>query len=281
MYPAQSTISPRGIPPIRTDWLADVAARLAESGLDALRRGERAGARLTDTVDGESWRFAGDRFSEPWETAVEFDTDLFLPSDGERATLRAGFALAPRWDTEHGLVKQIRIEIGPRGAVTFDPENWMFTLPVGLPRPAVAGVGPGRWEVTPGGHETTLGTLDDLVGLDLSLDELMEVSDGEAVPQLRLPGYRPAAKPGLLARLTGRAKRASAPVAALALCSHGPITVAFEGGADADSERLQCVASVRTDDDGIRIEGAGGAVLLRGTDLRHQVPRFGAADGDR
>ena len=68
------TISPRGVPPIRTDWLADVARRLAAVGLPQLRAlAEDQHGHLTDHVDGEPWTFELMTFSGVDATMVEFD----------------------------------------------------------------------------------------------------------------------------------------------------------------------------------------------------------------
>ncbi len=92
-----STISPRGIPPIRTDWLADVAWRTAAIGPAALGALEDS-ITLRDQVDGEPWRINAFRISEEVASWIELDGDLFLPTDGETATMRVGIALVPSWD---------------------------------------------------------------------------------------------------------------------------------------------------------------------------------------
>ena len=139
-------ISPRGVPQMRIDWIADVARRLAEVGLPRLRAlDEEQHGHLTDLVDGESWAFQLMKFSAEHETTVEFDAELWAPADDRaKPTLRAGFALAPRWEEGHGNTTLVRVEIGPRGAVTFDPQNWMLSIPldeVGSPSPAGVAAG--------------------------------------------------------------------------------------------------------------------------------------------
>ena len=170
-------ISPRGIPPIRTDWLADVAWRLAAIGpavLGAL--GDDDSITLTDQVDGQPWTIDAFRISEPVASWVELDGDLYLPTDGDTATLRVALALVPGWDTVAGTkVTEARVEVGPRGAVTFDPENWMLRIPdpVGE-RPAIDGVLSGRWEGLPAGRGPSV-TLDSLAGRQVGFGELVQM----------------------------------------------------------------------------------------------------------
>lgn len=233
------SISPRGIPPIRTDWLADVAWRLAEEGADRLRTFPAEHATLTDVVDGAPWRFSALRLSEPWEAKVELDADLYLPTDGAQATLRAGFAVAPWWDAEHGASLRVRVEIGPRGAVTFDPENWMMTVPLdgsAAQRPPLEGVEPGAWDLGPATPAAVpvvpdLAALAELAGATLRLDDLRGiVTAGDTPSTVMLPAVRVAPAKGLLGRLS-RPKAAPAPVAVLRLDSDGPIAVHWTGEA--------------------------------------------------
>lgn len=292
MTGSAQTISPRGIPPIRTDWLADVARRLAVLGIDRLRAIGEQPATLTDLVDGQPWRFAALRLSEPWDTTVELDADLFLPTDTDRATLRAGFALGPRWDAELGDVVQVRVEIGPRGAVTFDPENWMLTIPLqpaGQP-PAPAGVEPGSWELgmAAWAPELALPSMgppspDDapsserlaLIGTELRLGSLAPLLEGQALPELVLPAFAPVAAKGLLRRL-GRSRAAHVPTAVLHLRASGPLALQWTGAGEAaalPATGLPAIEDVSRVPGQVTITNAAGTLVLSGPHLRvHVVP---------
>lgn len=280
MHAAEQPSSPRGIPAIRTDWLADVAWRLAAHGLDALRGPEWGEATLADRVDGQPWRLEATRLSQPWESVVELDADLYLPSDGTTATMRAGFDLAPGWHDEHGAVTQVRVEIGPRGAVTFDPENWMLTVPVDAPKPAVSGVEPGGWAPRgTGGAAAQPAALDDLTGLDLELLEVPESTE-QADREVRLPAEPPRPRRSLLQKLTGGGRRDRyAPVACLVVRAESPITAAADGDPAAldEIDRLSGVTGVRAHHDHVAITAAEGTLVLRGTRLRAEVQRFDRA----
>lgn len=232
-------ISPRGVPPIRTDWLADVARRLAVLGLDRLRElGEDQHGHLTDIVDGEPWTFELMKFSGTDATVVEFDADLWAPADaGGRPSLRAGFALAPRWLEEPaGPATLVRTEIGPRAAVTFDPENWFVAIPDGADVPVPAGVDGGRWSFDGDlPRSVDAAQLDDgaaadaLVGLRLDLADLDPIVAGEALPEVVLGAYPThRAKRGLLGRLKGAGAPPTAD-AALRLRATGALAVAWTG----------------------------------------------------
>lgn len=286
MHAPEQPTSPHGLPAIRTDWLADVAWRLAAQGLEALRAPAFTDARLTDVVDGQPWRLEATRLSDEWETAVELDADLYLPSDRASATMRAGFDLTPAWDAAHGAVTRVRVEIGPRGAVTFDPENWMLTIPAQGAKPAVAGVDAGSWE--PRGEdrgEREPGTAADLSGLELELLEVPEsATEQRPVCELRLPGAPPARSKSLLAKLAGGGRRQrSQPVACLVVHAESAITAAAEGDDPAALDRvdrLTAVSGVQADQDHVAISGAEGTLVLRGTRIRAELQRLrGCARG--
>lgn len=273
-------ISPRGVPQLRTDWLADVARRLAEIGFDGLRAiGEEQRGHLTDVIDGETWRFELLKFSAPHDTVVEFDAELWAPQDGDRPTLRAGFAVAPRWDDAEGLVALVRTEIGPRGAVTFDPENWMVVVPLPgrteIPRPA--GIDAGEWTfdpplaaARPAPDEDDLALLGALPGTRLELAGIKPILAGEAVPEL-VAGAFPHAEPkGFLGRLRGR-RAPEAPVVVVGITATGPLTAAWTGAdaADelvADGLVIGDTPPVLTDGQ-ISFRGSAGTLTLLGSEL--------------
>lgn len=280
-------ISPRGVPPIRTDWLADVARRLAALGLDRLRElGESQHGHLTDTVDREPWTFELMKFSASDATVVEFDADVWAPADaGGRPSLRAGFALAPRWlDEPAGRATLVRTEIGPRAAVTFDPENWFVAIPDGAAVPSPEGVAGGQWAFD-GDLPAPAGTtpLDDgtaadgLVGLRLDLADLDPIVDGEALPEVVLGAYPvERAKRGLLGRLKG-AGAPPAAVAALRVQASGVLTVAWTG---ASSIEAAMETGVELDQgapvlggDQLSIRTSVGAVTITGPSLTADVAR--------
>ena len=273
---APESISPRGIPPIRPDWLVDVAWRLAEHGLDRLRSWSENGPyELADVVDGERWRFESQRLSGFLETTVEHEADLYLPTDGAQATLRAGFAFKPWWDESLGRCVQARIEIGPRGPVTFDPENWFVLLPLpGAPRPPVAGVESGRWDdggpADPGPEPASPG---DLVGKALDVTDLhVLLADGAAVPEVLFPAYLIVERKGLLGR------RKSTPVDLPGWCltvrAERPIEVSWTGVrplAELEDAPPMTVESTQVQDGLVTIRFAGGALTLTGPGLQATV----------
>jgi hypothetical protein len=232
--------SPRGIPQMRTDWLTDVARRLAAVGLDELRTFQGEHASLVEIVDHETWRFDAIRLSESWGTVVELDADLYLPTDTERATMRAGFELAPRWTAEHGHSIQVRTEIGPRGAVTFDPENWIVVVPADQSLAAIqppVGVEPSGWALEPAaaGHalrEFPITGDDaaepDFARLRFEVSGLAPVIAGEALPEVLIAAFDPPAKRGFLAKLRGRGQE-TPPNGVLTLRADGPLEAAWTG----------------------------------------------------
>lgn len=232
-------ISPRGIPPIRPDWLVDVAWRLGAWGLDRLRTFSPGDPwSLTDEVDGEPWRFDAHRFSPHWTTTVEFESDLYLPTDGPTPTLRAAFAFTPWWDADRGAALQARVEIGPRGPVTFDPENWGVVLPLPIQidaLPTIAGVARGAWEPADraGDPAPQPATLDDLTGKAVSLRDLSKLLDEErSIPELLVSAYALTTKRGLLRR--ERVEPAALPGALLTIAADGPLRATWSGSVDGD-----------------------------------------------
>lgn len=226
-----ASISPRGIPPIRTDWLADVAWRLATIGLERLRALGTEPIVATDVVDGERWRLAPARWSDPSDVVVELDGDVFLPTDDAAPTLRLGVAVTPRFDDVRGRLLEVRIEIGPRGAVTFDPENWIYAFELAAiergERPAVPGVEAGEFTGLPAGDPEPSVAAADLAQLDLgpwlptpaAVGALVAIAEGRASWTATLGLLHPAPRRGLLRRREWRA------VAVLTLTADGPITV--------------------------------------------------------
>ncbi len=269
------TISPRGIPPIRTDWLADVAWRTAALGPALLGQlGDDDAITLRDRVDGETWRISAFRVSDEVASWVELDGDLYLPTDGDTATMRVGIALVPSWDAAAGeRVTEARIEVGPRGAVTFDPENWMLRIPdpVG-DRPAIEGVIAGAWEDVPTLSREPI-ELRSLAGRRVGFGELVEIAEGGDTWIASLPVYPAPAKQGFLGRLRGEAPLGD-PEAVIVVEAAGPLRVepvellAGEdfpevGVVDAIEEGAGTVRFV-----GERLEAAGGTVEVHGASLR-------------
>lgn len=249
MTAPEPPISPRGVPQMRTDWLADVARRLAEVGFDRLRAlGEDQHGHLTDVVDGETWTFLLMKFSAPHDTVVEFDAELWAPADqGGRPTLRAGFAVAPRWDDAAGSIALVRLEIGPRGAVTFDPENWMVPVPLtGDPLPTPPGVQRDEWTFdgddaaasgtsTPpvAGPNADVALLDQLPGTRLDLAGAKPIFAGEPVPEIVIGAFAVAPTKGFLGRLRGP-RAPQPPLVTLGITAAGPIEAAWTGTGPAD-----------------------------------------------
>lgn len=268
-----STISPRGIPPIRTDWLADVAWRTAAIGPAALGALEDS-ITLRDQVDGEPWRINAFRISEEVASWIELDGDLFLPTDGETATMRVGIALVPSWDAATGeRVTEARIEVGPRGAVTFDPENWMLKIPdpVGE-RPAIEGVIAGTWEGVPTASRTPL-ELGSLAGRRIGFGELVEIAEGGDTWIASLPVYGAAPKQGFFGRLRGEAPLGDAE-AVIVLEAAGPLSVEpVELLAGEDFPEVGVIDAIEPGAGtvrfrGERLEAAGGSVEVHGASIR-------------
>lgn len=263
-------------PPIRTDWLADVCWRLAEVGLERLRRSEGR-LRLTDVVDGESWRFAGSRLSERWDTTVDIDADLFLPSDEGGATMRAGFQLTPGVDHQTGApAVRVRVEIGPRGPVTFDPENWIVPVPRGRERPAVGGVQPGVWELRTGDEPAHL-DLGALPGNDLDLEGVAPVVIGEELHELVLGVHTRVERTGRFSRLLG-ARHEKAVSAVLRLTAEGPIRAAWQGGGGADilaGGGLTAIATAALDSDRLTLVDDDHQIALHAAGLQVEVLSVG------
>ncbi|MBJ7473062.1 MAG: hypothetical protein JHD16_17285 [Solirubrobacteraceae bacterium] len=276
---SSETISPRGIPPIRPDWLVDVAWRLADLGLDHLSSWSENGLyTLEDVVDGERWRFGSVRLSGHLATSVEHDADLFLPTDTTQATLRVGFQFTPWWDEAMGRCVQTRIEVGPRGPVTFDPENWFVLLPLpgaATSRPAVSGLQAGEWDTGGQGDPAPdPATAEELAGTALMIEELRLVSADRRVPELSLPAHALGRKGGVI----GRNRLVPSGVARYRarLQADGPIEANWTGVASL-SEMVEVgfwgIASVETGDDHCTFRGAGndGVLTLTGPRLRLTV----------
>lgn len=254
-----ATISPRGIPPIRTDWIADVAWRLAAAGREALAAlGEDDTITVTDEVDGARWRIAAFRISDP-ASWVEFDGDLFLPTDGDAATMRVALAFVPNWDPVTGeRVIETRVEVGPRGAVTFDPENWMLRIPdPARERPAIDGVVAGEWQGIPTAPQSAV-AVDSLAGRQVAFGELVEIAEGATTWIASLPVYGAPVKQGFLARLRGEPALGE-PQAMIVIEADGPLTV----------DPVELLAGEDFPEHGTvdRIELADGGVKLTGADL--------------
>lgn len=269
------TISPRGVPPIRPDWLVDVAWRLADLGLEHLRSWSEGGQyTLEDVVDGERWRFASVRLSRYWATSVEHDADLYLPTDTSSATLRVGLQFTPWWDADLGHCVQTRIEVGPRGPVTFDPENWFVLLPLperGQPRPAITGVAAGAWNDGGAGDPAPQpATLSDLAGKALATDELRLLAADKSVPEVFLAAHALAPKGGLV----GRNKLVPRHPAAhrVRVRAEGPLEANWTGVAslkDTIAGEYWTISSVETAADQVTFRGPGndGVLTLTGPGL--------------
>lgn len=270
-----STISPRGIPPIRTDWIADVAWRTAAIGPEVLGAlGDDSSITLVDQVDGERWRIEAFRISESVASWVELDGDLYLPTDGDTATMRVAIALVPSWDAAAGTrITEARIEVGPRGAVTFDPENWMLRIPdpVG-DRPAIEGVLPGQWAPLPVAQRPSM-ALESLAGLRVGFGELVEIAEGGSTWIASLPVYAAPVKQSFFGRLRGEPALGD-PVGAIVIEAAGALSVEpVELLAGEDFPEVAVVDAVETAADGIRFLGtqlaaAGERIDVRGPSIR-------------
>lgn len=281
-----ASISPRGIPPIRTDWLADVAWRLAAIGPDRLRALGTEPITVVDVVDGERWRLEPARWSDPAEGVVELDGDVYLPTDGAAPTLRMGVAVTPRFDDERGRQLEVRIEIGPRGAVTFDPENWIYPFELGAiergERPPVpgleagefAGVGPAApVESVPAHDASLLRAGRALQGLG-ALGDLVEIAEGRRVWSATVGLLKQAERRGLLRRREWRTAQV------LTLTADGELTVTpAEALAARSFEERQPIDDIAFSRDQVvlsvdNLQVPGGAITIRGAGLRaslHQI----------
>lgn len=278
-----ATISPRGIPPIRTDWIADVAWRLAAAGLERLGElGEDDTISVTDEVDGAQWRIEAFRISDP-ASWIEFDGDLFLPTDGATATMRVALAFVPSWDAVAGTrVIETRVEVGPRGAVTFDPENWMLRIsdPVGA-RPEIEGVVPGEWQGLPAGGRRAV-PLESLAAREVAFGELGEIAEGATTWIASLPVYGMPVKQGFLARLRGEPSLGD-PQAMIVIEADGPLSVdpaeliAGEDFPDsAPVDRIEAAdGTVKLIGEGL--EAAGSWIGVTGPGIRVSAHALGAA----
>ncbi|MBO9532831.1 MAG: hypothetical protein J7513_07655 [Solirubrobacteraceae bacterium] len=277
-----ATISPRGIPPIRTDWIADVAWRLAAAGLERLGElGEDDTISVTDQVDGAQWRIEAFRISEP-ASWVEFDGDLFLPTDRDRATMRVALAFVPSWDAAAGTrVIETRVEVGPRGAVTFDPENWMLRIPDPVSEPpAIEGVVPGAWQGLPTAGLQPV-AVEALAGRSMAFGEVVEVAEGATTWIVSLPIYGKPAKQGFLARLRGEPSLGD-PEAMLVVEADGPLTVdpaALLAGEDFPDHGTVDLVEAEVDTvklSGTDLEAAGGWIGIAGPGIRVSAHALGA-----
>lgn len=264
------------IPPIRTDWIADASWRLAEQGLEPLRRADGEFS-LSDTVDGEVWRIAGSRLSQRSDTTVEIDADVYFPGQ-EQPTMRAGFTLAPRIDPALGIHIRVRVELGPRGPVTFDPENWIVAVPRGRARPPIEGVAPGVWDYrfTPAGEVGR--DLGSLAGDDIDLDGMAPVVTGEDLPELVLGVHARVQRSGVLARLLG-ARHEKAVRAVVLVTADEPIRAAWQGGAGSDilaGGRLSGVSTAVLEDDRLTLTDATHHVVLHARGLHADVREVAA-----
>ncbi|MFT4035112.1 MAG: hypothetical protein QM679_06020 [Patulibacter sp.] len=269
-----ATLRPREIPPIRTDWIADIAWRTAALGRDAIAALGDGSITLTDVVDGERWRITAFRVSQAGTSWVELDGDLYLPTDGDTATMRVGIALTPRWDRAHDApIIEARVELGPRGAVTFDPENWVLRLPDPLgERPAITGVDAGRWEGVPLARPAAV-PLDTLHGLTLNFGELVDIAEGGSTWTVALPAFATPPKRGFFARLRG-GDEPDEPKAVLVVEADGPLTVdPAELMAGEDFPETGIVDRVHTADGQVKLIGddltaAGAWIGIGGTGVR-------------
>jgi hypothetical protein len=268
-------ISPRGIPPIRTDWIADVAWRTAAIGPAALSMlGDDDAITLVDHVDGHPWRIEAFRVSDAHASWVELDGDLFLPTDQGAATMRVAIALVPSWDAQAGVrITEARVEVGPRGAVTFDPENWMLRIPDPITsRPALEGVSAGTWHGVPDAPRSPM-SLDGLADRRVGFGELVEIAEGGATWIASLPVYEPTPTRGWFARLRG-SQPLGTPVGSIVIQADGPLSVeptALLAGED--FPEVGVIDGVEASAGEVRIVGAqlsaaGGWIGVHGNGLR-------------
>jgi hypothetical protein len=277
-----ATISPRGVPPIRTDWLADVAWRLAALGLDELRTTGVESFETTDVVDGIEWCIRPFVFCMPTEAVVDLDGDLTRPNDPDGADLRIGVGITPVFDDEHGRQLQVRIEIGPRGPVTFDPENWIFTFPLELiqrgERPAVPGLVAGTFSLGAGSSSMSEGSLDDLAAVGgVQLGDLVELAEGRRswTTVIGLTGEPPRKR-----RFGFGGAKPAETFATLTLIADGELRITPDAAlAGSDFNELQPADSIDVQRDRIVIDAPssaipGGRLTITGVGLQARLHRL-------
>lgn len=196
-----SSATSAGPPSIRTDWLADVAWRLASFGPQRWRATDAESFVIEDHLDGGAWTLSPALWSPATEAVVEFDGDLLLPTDADGPQLRIGGSIAAVCDNDRGRALAVRIEIGPRGPVTFDPENWMYVFPLDVleagERPGVEGLEAGEIELRGAGQRPggalVAGKADALADAGaVWLGDLVEVAEGRRSWQTVIPVSREA-----------------------------------------------------------------------------------------
>ncbi len=273
--------SANGLPPVRIDWLADVAWRLAALGLDELRRCAQGTLTLDDQVDGLRWRaqFMLDLI-EPLEGVVDLDADLWAPGDPDGTpSLRLGAALTPVIDEAGERAIQVRLEIGPRAAVTFDPENWIFTLPLeavrGGERPALSDAIASPLQLDPGSAVGQPGSSVDLEAAgSVALGDLIELAEGRATWTTVVGLLATAPKRGLLGRLS---RDRTEPYATLTLESTGPLTISDPAGVlTGDGPERRPVGRLTTDAQQVvlEVDGDGGQpaqIAISGAHLQTRI----------
>lgn len=277
--------APAQPPSIRTDWLADVAWRVAAFGLHELRTLDAEHFVIEDVLGGERWEIVGAHWHETTEAVVTFDADLRQPGEVGPPALRLGITLTAHYDDAEGRVVQVRLEVGPRGPVTFDPENWVFRLPLASltaeQRPKVPGLIAGALEPRLPGQidPPTLGKPGDLQGVGaVWLGDLVEIAEGrrtwttvigvaDAVHRARRFGV-------------GRPKLAE-PFATLAVIAEGELRVApLEALAGDSFSEVQPATAIDIQRDRVVIElpdsaVPGGQLTISGAGLTvdiHRVP---------
>lgn len=269
------------LPPVRIDWLGDVAWRLAALGLSELRRCAQGTLTLDDQVDGLRWRaqFMLDLI-EPLEGVVDLDADLWAPGDPDGTpSLRLGAALTPVIDEAGERAVQVRLEIGPRAAVTFDPENWIFTLPLeavrGGERPLPSGVTSAPLQLDPRSIVGQAGSSPDLqAAASVALGDLIELAEGRASWTAVIGLLAAAPKRGLLGRLS---RDRAEPYAALTLESTGPLTITDPAGVlTGDGPERRPVGRLTTDAEQVvlEVDGDGGEpaqIAISGPHLQTRI----------
>ncbi|MEH3055094.1 MAG: hypothetical protein PGN13_14030 [Patulibacter minatonensis] len=269
--------SPRGIPPVRTDWIAEIASRFADQGLEELRTADVERVLVEDVVDGERWRIDAFVFSRPYDAVLEYDGDLWLPTDGERASMRLGVAMTPVFDDEGGRLVRVRLELGPRGAVTFDPENWIFDFPYGgagdAPRVTPVGIQSGAFELQGLGElpavPTTLPSA--ATAGSAHLADVLDIAAGRRSWTTVIGLSHEAPKKRRLFGLGGG--RPQPPHTAVTVVAAGELLV--EASPQGDASGVQAVTGFHVGLDEVRIDRADGApIVLRGTDLRVTAHRL-------